>query len=305
VPAPPLKVAIADPVMALPIGARGWGYEKKVDGWRMVAHVPAGVLHSRQGTDFSARFPTILAAARELGRVVLDGELVAFGPTGRLEFAALYYGAARRRVEGFHLVYVAFDLLAWRGRDLRERPYRDRRARLEGLFGARKAGIVQLVDATEDADRAASWISAEYASVGVEGVVAKPLTSRYPQRGGRCGWLKVKWVEDTDAIVLGVLGSATAPTALVLGQAGEDGTVQAVGLSAPLTHTARATLAGRLHALPGTRRAAGVVGGLPGNQDFEYTPVEPGVIVEVRADSAREWGRWRHRVKVTRAKTPQ
>jgi hypothetical protein len=38
--------------------------------------------------------------------------------------------------------------------------------------------------------------------------------------------------------------------------------------------------------------------------DFEYTPVTAGVVVEVRADSAREWGRFRHRLSVTRAKAP-
>jgi ATP-dependent DNA ligase len=105
-------------------------------------------------------------------------------------------------------------------------------------------------------------------------------------------------------VVLGVLGSAERPTALVLCQAADNGTVHAVGLSTTLSRKALATLAGRLRPLPGTRRAAGIVGGLPGSAGFEYTPVRAGVVVEVRADSAREWGRFRHRLSVTRAKAP-
>jgi hypothetical protein len=61
-----------------------------------------------------------------LGSVVLDGELVAYGPSGRLEFASLNYGARHRAAEGVRLIYVAFDLLAYPGRDLLDRAYRDR-----------------------------------------------------------------------------------------------------------------------------------------------------------------------------------
>jgi ATP-dependent DNA ligase len=136
------------------------------------------MLQSRRGADLTARFPEVLAGARELGSVVLDGERVAYGPSGRLEFASLNYGARRRAAEGVRLIYVAFDLLAYRGRDLRDRAYRDRRARLETILGPRGGGTVQLVTATDDAERGVGWISAEQAAVGVEGCVAKPLTSR-------------------------------------------------------------------------------------------------------------------------------
>jgi bifunctional non-homologous end joining protein LigD len=99
--------------MTLPVGEPGWSYEMKVDGWRLAVHVPAGMLQSRRGTDLTARFPEVLAGARELGSVVLDGELVAYGWSGRLEFGSLNYGARRRAAEGVRLIYVAFDLLAY------------------------------------------------------------------------------------------------------------------------------------------------------------------------------------------------
>ncbi|MEU4674609.1 hypothetical protein AB0F91_43305 [Amycolatopsis sp. NPDC023774] len=116
----------------------------------------------------------------------------------------------------------------------------------------------------------------EQAAVGVEGALAKPLGSRYPLRGGRAGWVKVRHVDDVDALVLGVTGSPTQPTALVLGQTDRRGQVRAVALSTTLTRPALASLAGRLRLAPGDPvRASGVVAGLFGREDFTYRPVEP------------------------------
>ncbi|MEV6904813.1 hypothetical protein [Amycolatopsis sp. NPDC051372] len=112
------------------------------------------------------------------------------------------------------MVFVAFDLLGSRGHDLRTLPYSRRRERLEAVIGAGNAGV-QLMRSTSSWR---AWISAEQAAVGVAGSLAKPLGSRYPLRGGRAGWVKVRHVDDVDALVLGVTGSPTRPTALVLGQ---------------------------------------------------------------------------------------
>jgi ATP-dependent DNA ligase len=138
-----------------------------------------------------------------LGSVVLDGELVGYGPSGRLQFPSLNYGARRRAAEGVRLIYATFDLLAYRGRDLRDRTYRRAAGTPETILGPRSGGTVQLMTATDDPGRAAGWVSAEQAAVGVEGCVAKPLTSRYSTRSGRAGWIKVRYFEDTDAVVLG------------------------------------------------------------------------------------------------------
>ncbi|MEU4673906.1 hypothetical protein AB0F91_39625 [Amycolatopsis sp. NPDC023774] len=300
VPDLPLRLAVAEPAAVLP--EAGHGYEPKLDGWRCLIHVPAGAVQSRTASDLTDRFPGIFESAAALGEVVLDGELVAYRPQGRLDFAALGYGPARRRTEGITVVFVAFDLLGARRRDLRPLPYASRRERLEAVIGAGTAGI-QLMRSTLDVEQARGWISAEQAAVGVEGALAKPLGSRYPLRGGRAGWVKVRHVDDVDALVLGVTGSPTRPTALVLGQADRRGRVRAVGLSTTLSRPALASLAGRLRLAPGGPvRASGVVAGLPGNEDFTYWPVEPGVVVEARADSAYELGRYRHRLTVVRAK---
>ncbi|WIX83467.1 hypothetical protein QRX50_23270 [Amycolatopsis carbonis] len=218
--------------------------------------------------------------------MVLDGEIVAYRE-GRLDFAALGYGPLRRRSEGVTVVFVAFDLLGARGRDLRTLPYARRRERLEAVIGASNAGV-QLMRSTLDVELARGWIGAEQAAVGVEGALAKPLGSRCPLRGGRSGWVKVRHFDDVDALVLGQTDRRQ---------------VRAVGLSTTLSRPALVSLAGRLRLAPGGPvRASGVVAGLPGNEDFTYWSVEPGVVVEARADSAVELGRYRHRLTVVRAK---
>ncbi|QRP47407.1 hypothetical protein [Amycolatopsis sp. FDAARGOS 1241] len=302
VPDLPLRLAVVEPAAVLPTGA--YEYSPKLDGWRCVVHVPGGVLQSRTGGNLTDRFPGILESAAALGRVVFDGELCAYRD-GRLDFAALGYGPARRQAEGTAVVYVPFDLLGARGRDLRQWPLSRRHERLAAVVGAGNAGV-QLMTSTLDHTQGQAWISADQAAVGIEGTVAKPLASRYPLHGGRAGWVKVRHYDDVDALVLGVTGSPTRPTALVLGQTDRRGRVRAVGLSRPLSHTALASLAGQLRlAEGGPRRASGILAGLPGLDDFTFWPVEPGVVVEARADRAFELGRYRHRVSVVRTKPDQ
>ncbi|MET7998305.1 hypothetical protein ABZU76_46290 [Amycolatopsis sp. NPDC005232] len=242
VPELPLRLAVVEPAAALPMG--WYEYSPKLDGWRCVVHVPGGVLQSRTGSDLTGRFPGVLESAAKLGRVVLDGELCAYCE-GRLDFAALGYGPARRRAEGVGVVYVAFDLLGARGRDLRLWPLSRRRERLAAVVGAGNAGV-QLMVSTLDVAEGREWISADQAAVGIEGAVAKPLAGRYPLRGGRAGWVKVRHYDDVDALVLGVTGSPSRPTALVLGQTDRRGRVRAVGLSTTLSRPALVSLAGRL-----------------------------------------------------------
>ncbi|WP_158559846.1 ATP-dependent DNA ligase [Prauserella sp. PE36] len=301
VPPPPLPLAAAVPAATLPV-RDDLLYETKVDGWRVCVHGPAGVLHSRRPSDLTARFPDILAAVQRLkGGAVLDGELVAYRPGGGLEFVPLTYSSRRRAAEGVALVFVAFDLLAWRGRDQRGQPLHVRRARLADLLG-QPGGPVQLVGSTDDPATAAQWISAEQAAVGIEGVVAKPTASTYPTRAKeRSGWIKVKYSQTAEAVVLGVLGPISAPTALVLGQADDNGTLHPIGLSAPLSRRALASLAGRLRPIAGTPR---IGGGLFGGEPRIYTPVQPDVEVEIHTDATRDLGRFRHRITVTNAKAP-
>jgi bifunctional non-homologous end joining protein LigD len=64
----------------------GWLHEIKFDGYRMIARMARNraTLFSRNGKDWSDKFPSVAAAlaALELGDAVLDGEIVHLLPTG-------------------------------------------------------------------------------------------------------------------------------------------------------------------------------------------------------------------------------
>ena len=62
-----------------------WAYEIKWDGVRAIAHSEPGRLrlHSRNLNDITDRYPELSRLNRALShhRAILDGEIVAFGPT--------------------------------------------------------------------------------------------------------------------------------------------------------------------------------------------------------------------------------
>ncbi|WP_309115211.1 RNA ligase family protein [Saccharothrix sp.] len=297
---PPVPLALAQSERAVPDGP-GWWFEPKYDGWRGCLHVARGKLHSRSGADLSCRFPEILRAAeQQVGDLVLDGELVAL-QAGRLDFAALQSAPGRRATEGITIHFMAFDLLAEEDRDLRKQPYQARRELLEQALATVRAPLA-LTPATADRERALRWLDADFATVGIEGVVAKHADSRY--LGDRREWIKVRHQERVDAVVIGVTGTVGHPDSLVLAQSDGHGHLRAVGLSLPLSRTMRANLAGRLIPVAGAERTAlpGPVGGLPGQPAAMYLPVHPKVVVEVEADPNVEFGRFRHRPKVLRVR---
>lgn len=121
-----------------------WAYEMKWDGLRAIARIGAGSvqLFSRTGRDISGNYPELqgLAGAVGAARLMLDGEIVAFGGGSWPSFEALQQrmnvtspGQARQLVAQIPVTYLAFDLLFQDGQPLLELPYRQRRARLEAL----------------------------------------------------------------------------------------------------------------------------------------------------------------------------
>jgi ATP-dependent DNA ligase len=69
-------------LVARPFHRPGWVYEKKYDGWRMLAYKANGQVRlvSRPGRDHTRRFPDLVAAIRALPAptLILDGEVVIF-----------------------------------------------------------------------------------------------------------------------------------------------------------------------------------------------------------------------------------
>jgi ATP-dependent DNA ligase len=151
---------------------------------------------SRNQRDLTDRFPDIARAAEDQlpAGAVVDGELVIL-TTGRLSFDALQRrlvtapAKARDLIAAAPASYVAFDLLALAGVDLRTQRWSNRRRRLESI--AAWPPPLQLSPVTDDPAEAAEWFEA-LPGMGVEGLVAKGKATRYEP--GRRGWLKVNSV---------------------------------------------------------------------------------------------------------------
>jgi ATP-dependent DNA ligase len=132
--------------------------------------------------------------ARLTSRLKINGELVILGADGRLSFDALQRrlvtspAKARDLVTTVPASYVAFDLLAIGGVDLRTQRWTVRHRRLEQLAAA-WALPMQLSPVTTDLEEAQEWFDVLPEAMGVEGLVVKGASSRYV--GGRREWLKV------------------------------------------------------------------------------------------------------------------
>ena len=306
----PVGVALAKPVRgiprphALPGGCR---YEPKWDGYRLVIVRGARStrLWSKQGRDLTDRFPDLAAAAvaQLPAGTVVDGEVVIWHGE-RLDFGLLQRrmvtaaGRIAPLVAAHPASYVAFDLLAAGGSDLRGQRLSRRRAQLEEI-AERWAPPMQLSPATADPAEARRWFD-DFRPAGVEGLVAKGSGTRYAP--GRREWLKVKSWESTEVLAGGVIGPIERPSQLVAGRY-RDGELVVVGRTSPLTPAQSAELAAVLtpaaddHPWP-TRIGTGPFGG--GRLSVALTRVEPTAVVEVSADAALQAGVFRHPLRFVR-----
>ncbi|MFJ3673329.1 hypothetical protein ACIPSE_43425 [Streptomyces sp. NPDC090106] len=183
---------------------------------------------------------------------------------------------------------VAFDLLRLDDRDLTGRSFGDRYAALQGLFA--EHGLVapwSLCPATTDPEQASAWL-ADYPTVGIEGLVLRPVASRYVP-GGR-GWTKCKARHTEEALVGAVTGSLAAPTSALLGRFNAGGQLRYVGRTTTLHTTVRRAPGDRLRAAGAGHPWAGrsFTAGWGSRQQLAVHLVVPDTVIEVSADVARD-----------------
>src|SRR3954451_17842805 len=178
----------------------GWAHELKWDGVRAIAYLPGGdgglKLESRNLNDITARYPEVHGIARALPGhdVVLDGEVVAFDEHGRPSFSLLQtrmHVVGERKVASLvgaaPLAYLIFDVLHLDGRSTRNLEWTERRRVLESLelqgdgWQTPRAHVGN-GPAVLEASKAG----------GLEGVVAKRITSTYTPGKRSKDWLKIK-----------------------------------------------------------------------------------------------------------------
>lgn len=191
-----------------------WSHELKLDGYRLQARVEGGnvTLLTKNGIDWTSKFPALCAAATALPDCLLDGELCALGPDGQPSFSALVSSIAKG--ETAELVYFAFDLM-WEGRNHDMRPYAlsVRKHRLRALVEGLDADNVRFVDEVNGPGRGLLQAAC---ALKLEGIVSKRRDA--PYREGLTGaWIKAKCRPSFEAIVGGWTQSGPSLSSLYLG----------------------------------------------------------------------------------------
>lgn len=309
---PPLDVALARSVASIPKpGALPGGclFEPKWDGYRLLVcrDGDATSLQSRQGKDLTRYFPDLVAAAQ--GQLppgcLLDGEAVIWWQD-RLDFSLLQQRLSAstrslsRQAQDKPAHFIAFDLLAVAGHDIRREPLRDRRALLEEL-AKEWSGPLELSPVTADPEKAVGWFR-DLPATGVEGLVIKGAGQSYD--GGQRQWLKVKHRETLDVVCAAVIGPMAKPQAIVAGLP-IDGELRIVGRSVPLKPAAAKLLGSQLqppageHPWPQRVKSTAMDRFNASGGETELTLIEP-IVVEVSADTAWSGRSFRHPLRYVR-----
>jgi ATP-dependent DNA ligase len=316
---PPIEPMLAKVADRLPAGA--FLYEPKWDGFRAIVFRGGGgdvYIQSRDLRPLDRYFPDlhdVFLDALPDGCVV-DGEIVIATAHG-LDFDALQlrlHPAASRvamLARQTPAAFVAFDLLAAGGRDLRDVPQSERRRLLEQLLADVEAPV-HLTPVTRDVNVAAEWLE-RFEGAGLDGVIAKPDES--PYEPGKRSMFKIKHARTADCVVAGFRwhkdGKGTRVGSLLLGLYDAKGKLQHVGVTSSFTMSARAQLAKELaplrdHALDdhpwrewadmdaaGQSRMPGGQSRWSAGKDLSWEPVRIERVCEVKYDHM-QGDRFRH-----------
>jgi ATP-dependent DNA ligase len=314
---PPIEPMLAKIAEEVPAG-NGFLYEPKWDGFRAIVFSGGDdvYIQSRDLRPLDRYFPElhdVLLAKLPPGSV-LDGEIVIATPHG-LDFDALQlrlHPAASRVAKlasASPSSFVAFDLLAIEGHDIRDEPQAERRARLERVL-AHVEPPIHLTPVTRDRATAIDWL-ARFEGAGLDGVIAKLAAA--PYQPGKRAMLKIKHARTADCVVAGfrwhksgqgIVGS------LLLGLYDDRGVLQHVGVTSSFTMAMRKQLAvelaplreGALDAHPWREwaSAGAEMSRMPGGQsrwsagkDLSWEPLRIERVCEVKYDHL-QGDRFRH-----------
>ena len=183
-------------------------FEWKMDGARIQVHKGAGTvrIYTRTLNDVTAALPEIVTIVEELAaqEVILDGEAIAFNPTGRPHPFQITMRRFGRKLDvetlraELPMRAFFFDCLRLEGRSLADRPARERFAALAQAVPPELL-IPRLVTASEP--QAREFYDAAIAA-GHEGVMAKSLDAPYEAGNRGASWLKIKRAHTLDLVVL-------------------------------------------------------------------------------------------------------
>lgn len=199
-----------------PFSDTGWTYEVKWDGYRALAYINKGKaeLYSRNNKSFTEKYYSITAAMQQWDfDAVLDGEILVINENGQADFGALQNW--RSEADG-HIVYYAFDLLWYNGRNIMELPLIERRAILEEILPTHDDRVRLSHVFTSNG---LNFFEAAK-KMGLEGIMAKRQSSIYTPDKRSKDWLKIKVSQRQEVVIGGYTineGSSKLFSSLLLG----------------------------------------------------------------------------------------
>jgi len=161
--------------------------------------------------DATFRYPELWELGRALGKrtAILDGEIIAIDTKGNPSFPELQKrmnvttrSAVERAAKEVHVTFVLFDAIYLDGRDLRQRPWSERREKLEGLSELLTPGY-RLSPVIVGGKREGEEMLEAARDKQLEGIMAKEVGSFYEAGRRSASWLKVKLVQRQELVVGG------------------------------------------------------------------------------------------------------
>ncbi len=321
---PPVSPMLAKLVRELPT-ADGLLYEPKWDGFRCIVFRDGDEIElgSRNERPFNRYFPELVESLRSAlpERAVVDGEIVIATDHGlNFDLLQMRIHPAASRVNKLAKEtpssFVAFDVLAEDNKDLRKRPFAERRKRLERMLGRAKQPI-HITPVTSDPVVAGQWFE-QFEGAGLDGVVAKPGAGEY--RENERAWFKVKHQRTADCVVAGFRThkDGDGVGSLLLGLYDDEGTLHHVGVASSFAAPLRKKLAKELQpyrknaldahpwrewAVAEAHESGGRMPGAPSRwnakKDMRWAPLRIELVAEV-AYEHRQGERFRHTARFLR-----
>jgi len=206
------QVQLATLIDKAPEG-EAWVHEIKFDGYRLLDFAAGGAmrLRTRNGNDWTDRFPSIVTALEKLrvNSALLDMEAVLLDPQGKSSFQALQAALGEGGRPEQITAYV-FDLLYLDGRDLTGLPLTERKDSLKALLPKSGQSVLRYSEhfAVDGAE-----MHKQACAKGLEGIISKKADSPYVA-GRQKTWLKVKCSLRQEFIIVGFSGAKSGERAL-------------------------------------------------------------------------------------------
>jgi ATP-dependent DNA ligase len=214
---------------------------------------------------------------------------------------------AQSRIERLSLetpaTFVAFDILAIEGEDLRGAPFRQRREHLASL-SRRLPDAWHFTPSTTDVEVARRWFD-DFEAAGCDGIVAKALDGPYVE--GKREMLKFKHRRSVDCVVGGyrVHKDGDKIGSLLLGLYNAEGELAFIGHCSGFTNHDRVELLAKFESLRGSDsfgegvRRPGAQSRWSSGKDLSWVPIRPGVVIEISYDQLTG-DRFRHATRFER-----